>query len=92
MSGLMMRADACKIAKVLGFDAKGGKGSHNSFSRTGEPVGLNFQKLKGGKIPPYQAKQLIVMIDKYYADEDELPLAAGPKKMSVRRRTKRDRQ
>jgi hypothetical protein len=72
--------DACKIAKVLGFDAKGGKGSDNSFSRKAEPVGLNFQKLKGGKIPPYQAKQLIVMIDKYYADEDELPLAVGPKK------------
>jgi hypothetical protein len=62
--------DACKLAEALGFNAKGGKGSHNSFSRTGEPVGLNFQKRQGGKIPSYQAKQLIAMIDKY-ADEVE---------------------
>jgi hypothetical protein len=58
--------DACKVAVEIGFTAKGGKGDHNSFSRTGEPVGLNFQKRGGGKIKPYQAKQLIEMIDKYY--------------------------
>jgi len=58
--------DACKVAKRLGFAAKGGKGSHNSFSRTGEPTGLNFQKQRGGTIKPYQARQLIDMIDKYY--------------------------
>jgi hypothetical protein len=59
--------DACKIAGWLGFVA-GGKGSHFAYSRPGEPVGLNFQN-RGGKIPEYQAKQLIDMIDKY---EDEL--------------------
>jgi hypothetical protein len=61
--------DACKVAEELGFTGKGGKGSHNSFSRTGEREGLNFQKCKGGKIPPYQAKQLIKMIDKYHPDD-----------------------
>jgi len=60
--------DACKVAQWLGFTGKGRSGSHNAYSRTGEPVGLNFQN-RNGKIPLYQAKQLIAMIDKY---EDEL--------------------
>jgi hypothetical protein len=61
--------DACKIAELLGFVGKGGKGtSHHAYSRPGEPIGLNFQNWRG-KIPVYQAKQLIDMIDKY---EDEL--------------------
>jgi hypothetical protein len=60
--------DACKVAAWLGFRGRGGAGSHRSFSRPGEPIGLNFQN-RDGKIPPYQARQLIEMIDKY---EDEL--------------------
>jgi hypothetical protein len=60
--------DACKLAKVLGFVCKGGRGSHHAYSRPGEREGLNFQN-RNGKIPAYQARQLIVMIDKY---EDEL--------------------
>lgn len=56
--------DACKIAERLGFVGKGGKGSHAAYSRPGETVGLNFQD-RGGKIPTYQARQLIAMIDKY---------------------------
>jgi hypothetical protein len=61
--------DACKIAELLGFVGKGGKAtSHRAFSKTGEPVGLNFQNCQG-KIPAYQARQLIAMIDRY---EDEL--------------------
>jgi hypothetical protein len=61
--------DACKIAELLGFIGKGGKGSHNAYSKPGEPIGLNFQKIKNGKIPAYQAEQLIEMINRY---EDEL--------------------
>lgn len=56
--------DACKVAGWLGFQKKGGDGSHRAFSRPGEPVALNFQN-RDGKIPPYQAKQLIAMLDKY---------------------------
>ena len=56
--------DACKVAEWLGFVWKGGKGAHRAFSRTGEPVGLTFQN-RNGKIPPYQARQLIAMMDKY---------------------------
>lgn len=58
-------ADACKIAEHLGFSAKARRGtSHAAFSRPGEQTLLNFQD-RDGKIPPYQARQLTVMIDRY---------------------------
>lgn len=56
--------DACKAAEMLGFVHKGGAGSHVAYARTGEPVGLNFQNC-GGFIPPYQARQLAAMIEKF---------------------------
>ncbi len=56
--------DACKMAKILGFSHKGGKGSHKVFGKEEEPLILNFQNRKGF-IPPYQARQLIEMINKY---------------------------
>ena len=56
--------DACKAAELLGFAHKGGKGSHRAFARTGEPELLNFQD-RGGYIPPYQARQLGRMIERY---------------------------
>ena len=59
--------DACKVAGWLGFKGRAAKGSHRAFSRPGEPVGLNFQN-RGGKITPYQARQLIEMIDKYESE------------------------
>lgn len=61
--------DACKIARSLGFTSEGGSGSHAALSRPGEATGLNFQERTGGLIPPYQARQLIAIIDKY---EDEI--------------------
>lgn len=57
-------ADACKAAEAVGFFRAGGKGSHTVYARTGEAVILNFQN-RGGYIPPYQARQLIEMLDKY---------------------------
>jgi hypothetical protein len=60
--------DACKAAEMLGFRHVSGRGNHRVYARTHEPVGLNFQNRKG-RIKPYQARQLIEMIDKY---EDEL--------------------
>jgi hypothetical protein len=60
--------DACKVAGWLRFVGKGRDGSHNAYSRPGEPEGLNFQNWNGN-IPPYQARQLIAMIDKYYEEE-----------------------
>jgi hypothetical protein len=61
--------DACKVAEWLGFNGKGRSGtSHCAFSRHGEPNGLNFQD-RGGKIPTYQAKQLVEMIKVYWEEE-----------------------
>ena len=60
--------DACRVAAWLGFSAKARKGSHYAFARPGEATLLNFQE-RNGKIPTYQAKQLIDMVEKY---EDEL--------------------
>lgn len=59
--------DACKVAEWLGFVHKGGKGSHRAYQKTGETIGLNFQN-RGGKIPRYQAEQLIAMINRYEAN------------------------
>lgn len=56
--------DACRVATAMGFLAKGGKGSHRTFARTGEATMLNFQN-RNGNIPPYQARQLIAMMEKY---------------------------
>ena len=59
--------DACAMAVGLGFLHTGGSGSHKAFTKPGEPVGLNFQN-RAGKIPPYQARQLIDMMDRYEND------------------------
>ena len=56
--------DACKAAEAIGFARAGGKGSHTVYARPGESVILNFQN-RGGYVPPYQARQLIEMLDKY---------------------------
>ena len=55
--------DACKVATWLGFEVKGGKGSHTVFVH---PTGmmLNFQNRKGC-ILAYQADQLITAIDRF---------------------------
>jgi hypothetical protein len=60
--------EACKVAEWLGFNHKGGKGSHRAFARPGEPDLLVFQD-RGGFVPPYQGRQLAKMIEKY-GDED----------------------
>jgi hypothetical protein len=56
--------DACKAAEAIGFVRAGGKGSHTVYARKGEPMILNFQN-RDGFILPYQAHQLIEMLDKY---------------------------
>ena len=57
-------ADACKVAEAIGFVRAGGKGSHTVYAKSGEPTILNFQN-RNGYIPPYQARQLIEMMNKY---------------------------
>lgn len=57
-------ADTYRIAEIIGFSRAGGKGSHTVYAKTGEPVILNFQN-RDGYIIPYQARQLIEMMNKY---------------------------
>jgi hypothetical protein len=57
------------LAERLGFVHKGGKGAHRAYSKWGEPIALNFQN-RQGKIPLYQAQQLIEMVGKYWSEED----------------------
>ncbi|MDK9724092.1 MAG: type II toxin-antitoxin system HicA family toxin [Sterolibacteriaceae bacterium MAG5] len=64
--------DACKAAELIGFTHKGGQGSHRAFARPDEPELLNFQN-RGGSIAPYQARQLIRMIERYGEEADKLP-------------------
>ena len=60
--------DACRVAELLGFSGGASKGSHTAYARPGEPIGLNFQN-RNGKIPPYQGRQLVEMIEKYREGE-----------------------
>lgn len=61
--------EAGKIAERLGFQRRGGQGSHRTYAREGEPLLLNFQN-RGGFIKPYQARQLLNMVEKYGSDQD----------------------
>ena len=60
--------DACKVAGWIGFERKGGSGSHVTFARSGERTILNFQN-RNGRVLAYQVRQLLEMIEKY---EDDL--------------------
>jgi hypothetical protein len=60
--------DACRAAELLGFKHKGGQGSHRAFAKQGDPELLNFQD-RNGCIVPYQARQLIRMIERYSDDK-----------------------
>ena len=61
--------DACRIAEKLGFTHQGGKGSHRTYGRQDEPLLLNFQN-RDGFVLFYQAKQLLMMVDKYASLSD----------------------
>jgi len=61
--------DACRAAVQIGFVHSRTSGSHHAFSRPGEPELLNFQD-RDGKIKPYQARQLVKMLDKYDEQDD----------------------
>ena len=57
--------DACRAAELIGFVRHNAKSAHTVFKRVDEIEILNFQK-HGSKLKPYQARQLIVMLDKYW--------------------------
>ena len=57
-------SDMCKLAEAFGFKHKGGKGSHEAYSRKGIEEILNFQNV-GGRIKPYQVRQFLKIIQEY---------------------------
>jgi hypothetical protein len=64
--------NACRAAELLGFARRGGQGSHCTYGREDEPLLLNFQD-RDGYIKPYQARQLLAMLEKY--GNDPAPLS-----------------
>lgn len=56
--------DVCKLAEMVDFKFKGGKGSHRVYGHEGIIEMLNFQNVHG-KAKPYQVRQLIKLINKY---------------------------
>ena len=61
--------DACRAAEIIGYRGGSGKGSHRAFQRAGDPIGLNFQMGKDGKIPAYQGRQLAAAIKRFLDDD-----------------------
>ena len=56
--------DICKLAEAFGFEYKGGKGSHEVYTKKGVIEILNLQNVKGFA-KPYQVKQFLKMIEDY---------------------------
>jgi hypothetical protein len=60
------------LAKI-GFIYQGGKWSHSAFKLKGKPIKLNFQN-RNGFILPYQARQLVVMLNSTVNNHDKYPI------------------
>lgn len=56
--------DLCNLLRRLGFELKGGKGSHRVFSKVGIREIITLQNVKG-KAKAYQVRQVIKIVDKY---------------------------
>ena len=61
----------CAVAEAFGFHFRGGKGSHRIYVREGIREILNFQNVEG-KAKPYQVRQFIKVVEKYYLVEEDL--------------------
>jgi hypothetical protein len=57
-------ADVVRVLKAMGF-AERIRGDHHIFTREGVVEILNLQPLRGGKVKPYQAKQVRNVIIRY---------------------------
>ena len=56
--------EAMKLAEGFGFGLARVRGSHHILKRHGIPELLNFQNM-GGKVKPYQIKQLLEIVETY---------------------------
>lgn len=62
--------ELCLLAGHMGFQKRGGKGSHVVYERDGVEEILTFQD-HNGMAKPYQVKQMIAVIEKYRLGERE---------------------
>jgi len=62
--------ELCLLAEHMGFQKRGGKGSHIVYERDGVEEILTFQD-HNGLVKPYQVKQLLAVIEKYRLGERE---------------------
>jgi len=62
--------EICLLAEHLGYTKRGGKGSHIVYEKEGVEEILTFQDRKG-MAKPYQVKQLLAVIEKYWLGEGE---------------------
>jgi len=62
--------ELCLLAEHMGFQKRGGKGSHVVYERDGVEEILTFQDHKG-MAKPYQVKQMLAVIEKYRLGESK---------------------
>jgi len=62
--------ELCLLAEHMGFQKRGGKGSHVVYERDGVEEILTFQNHKG-MAKPYPVKQMFAVIGKYRLGERE---------------------
>jgi len=60
--------ELCLLAEHIGFQKRGGKGSHVVYERDGVEEILTFQNHRG-MAKPYQVKQMLAVIEKYQLEE-----------------------
>lgn len=56
--------DLVKLARAVGFEKKGGDGSHEVHAHPAVKEILNLQR-DGGQAKPYQVRQLLKYIEEY---------------------------
>ena len=57
-------SDLCKVVEKIGYELKGGKGSHRVYRHNNIPGFINLQKVKG-KAKAYQVRQVLNIIEQY---------------------------
>ena len=62
--------ELCLLAEHMGFQKRGGKGSHVVYEKDGVEEIMTFQDRKG-MAKPYQVKQMLAVIEKYRMGERE---------------------
>lgn len=62
--------EICDLARAFGFQLSRVSGSHHIFVRQSVPELLNIQNV-GGKAKPYQARQLLGIVERYNLTLDD---------------------